>query len=346
MRQRGACATRRWGRASAGTTPVLLADSAGNDGGAAGETVYARGGPGALAAALAAAARAAGVEIRTGAAWSAIRDRDGRVTRRRARGRRGDRGAASWSAACDPRHDAARPGRPGGARAASWAGRRATCADRGVTAKVDLALAGLPRFAGLDGDDGALPPARPPRRRAVGGATSTGPPTPPSTAASARQPWLEATIPSLVDPLLVDGAAASGVRHVMSVLVQSAPYALRDGDWDSRRDALGDLAVRTPRVAWRPGIGGLVVARAGAHAAGPRARPRASPAATRSTASRASTSGSRGGRCWGYARYRMPVEGLYLCGAGAHPGGGVTGPAGPERRPRGAVRPAARPAEG
>ena len=50
---------------SAGTTAVFLADSAGNDGGAAGQTVYARGGPGALSAALAAAVRAAGGEIRT-----------------------------------------------------------------------------------------------------------------------------------------------------------------------------------------------------------------------------------------------------------------------------------------
>ena len=50
---------------SAGTTAVLLADSAGNDGGAPGQTVYARGGPGALATALAAAATEAGVEIRT-----------------------------------------------------------------------------------------------------------------------------------------------------------------------------------------------------------------------------------------------------------------------------------------
>ncbi len=52
---------------SAGTTAVLLADSAGNDGGAAGQTVFARGGPGALAAALEAAGRAWGVEYRTGA---------------------------------------------------------------------------------------------------------------------------------------------------------------------------------------------------------------------------------------------------------------------------------------
>ena len=37
----------------------------------------------------------------------------------------------------------------------------------------------------------------------------------------------------------------------------------------------------------------------------------------------------------GWARYRMPVEGLYLAGSGAHPGGGVTGDAGPQRGARG-----------
>jgi phytoene dehydrogenase-like protein len=50
---------------SAGTTAVLLIDAAGNDGGAAGQTVYVSGGPGALTAALAAAAVEASVEIRT-----------------------------------------------------------------------------------------------------------------------------------------------------------------------------------------------------------------------------------------------------------------------------------------
>ena len=65
---------------SAGTTAVLLMDAAGNDGGAAGQTVFARGGPGALASALAAAATAAGVEIRTGAEVAHITSRDGRAT--------------------------------------------------------------------------------------------------------------------------------------------------------------------------------------------------------------------------------------------------------------------------
>ena len=65
---------------SAGTTAVLLGDSAGNDGGAAGQTVFARGGPGALVKALESAAREAGVEIRTGAEVVAITSRDGRAT--------------------------------------------------------------------------------------------------------------------------------------------------------------------------------------------------------------------------------------------------------------------------
>ena len=65
---------------SAGTTKVLLDDSAGSDGGASGETVFARGGPGALAEALASAARAAGAEIRTGADVIAVTAEDGRAT--------------------------------------------------------------------------------------------------------------------------------------------------------------------------------------------------------------------------------------------------------------------------
>jgi phytoene dehydrogenase-like protein len=136
-------------------------------------------------------------------------------------------------------------------------------------------------------------------------------------------PWLEATIPSLVDPLLVDGAERSGIRHVMSVIVQSAPYDLRDGSWDERREWLGDLVVRTlDGVA--PGLGDLVVARQ-----------------VLTPLDLERELGLPGGHplhleagldqwfawrpLWGFARYRLPVEGLYLGGAGAHPGGGVTG---------------------
>ena len=65
---------------SAGSTQVLLADAAGNDGGAAGETVFAKGGPSALSEALASAARAAGAEIRTGARVVSVTTADGVVT--------------------------------------------------------------------------------------------------------------------------------------------------------------------------------------------------------------------------------------------------------------------------
>jgi phytoene dehydrogenase-like protein len=62
-----------------GTAAVFLNDSAGTDGGAAGTAVFARGGTGALAEALASAAKARGVDIRTGTQVTAIRSKNGRV---------------------------------------------------------------------------------------------------------------------------------------------------------------------------------------------------------------------------------------------------------------------------
>ncbi len=139
-------------------------------------------------------------------------------------------------------------------------------------------------------------------------------------------PWLEATIPSLVDPLLVDGARDGGVRHVMSVLLQSASYALRDGGpsaWDGRRDELGDVTTRVlDSVA--PGFGDLVVARQvltpldlereyGLTEGHPL---HGEPALDQWFAWRPML---------GLAAYRMPIDGLYLAASGAHPGGGVTG---------------------
>ena len=126
-----------------------------------------------------------------------------------------------------------------------------------ITAKVNLALAELPRFAGLDADAG-----RDRLRGRILVAPDVGYLDRAADAAKygriSAEPWLEATPSSLVDPLLVDGAGRSGARHVMSVLLQSAPYRLREGDWDARREELGDLAIRTLETV-APGIGGLVV---------------------------------------------------------------------------------------
>jgi phytoene dehydrogenase-like protein len=131
-------------------------------------------------------------------------------------------------------------------------------------------------------------------------------------------PFLEATIPSLSDPTV---APEGG--HVMSVLVQWAPYRLRDSDWDTEREGLGDLVVkRLEDVA--PGLSNLILGRSvltpldlerdfaltGGHVL------HAEPGLDQFFAWRPML---------GLARYRMPIRGLYLCGSGAHPGGGITG---------------------
>ncbi|MFV2062094.1 MAG: phytoene desaturase family protein [Chloroflexota bacterium] len=304
----------------AGAAAVMLTDSAGNSGGAAGETVYARGGPGALAGALAIAARAAGVTIRTDAEVVAVRDRADRVASVvLADGEEIE--ADIVVSGLDPRStllgllDPETLGPDLGWEAGNLR-------DRGVTAKVNLALAGLPAFRGLQGTEGTrrlrgrivIAPSLSYLDRAADAA---------KYGRISEAPWLEATIPSLVDPLLVDGAAAGGVRHVMSVIVQSAPIDLREGEWDDQREALGDLVLRTLEEA-APGISDLVVERQ-----------------VLTPLDLQRDFGLSGGHplhlepgldqwfAWrpllGYARYRMPLEGLYLCGSGAHPGGGVTG---------------------
>ncbi len=305
---------------SAGTTQVMLADSAGNDGGAAGETVYVRGAPGALAAALASAVRRAGAEIRTGSEVTRVRSAGGRAT-----GvvfRNGEElSAPVVVSGLDPRStllDLVDP-EDLGPRLGWQAG---NLRQSGVTAKVDLALSELPAFTGLTGDDAAMRL----RGRLVVAPSVRYLDVAHDAAKYGRmsdQPWLEATIPSLVDPLLVDGAAASGVRHVMSILVQAAPRILRDDDWATARDVLVERTMATLETV-APGIGRLVVARqvhtpedlerdlgiSGGHP----------------------LHGEPGLDQWfawrpllGFARYRMPLDGLYLCGSGAHPGGGVTG---------------------
>jgi len=304
----------------AGTTAVMLTDSAGNGGGAAGESVYARGGPGALAEALAGAARETGVEIRTEAEVIAFRDDHERVTGvALADGEELE--ASVVVSALDPRTTLQRlldPETLG--PELGW--EVDNLRDRGVTAKVNLALSELPSFEGLDGADDAMrlrgrivvaPSVRYLDRAAD--ASKYG--------RASEAPWLEATIPSLVDPTLVDGAAAGGVRHVMSVIAQSAPYELREGDWENEREPFGDRVVAALESV-APGIGGLVVARQVltpldierdygiAHGHPLHLEP-----------------GLDQWFAWrpllGYARHRMPLPGLYLAAAGAHPGGGVTG---------------------
>ncbi|MFL5651794.1 MAG: phytoene desaturase family protein [Chloroflexota bacterium] len=301
---------------SAGTTAVLLTDAAGNDGGAAGQTVFVRGGPGALADALAAAATAAGVEIRTGVDVAGITSRDGRATGVVLVGGE-ELTARAVVAGVDPKRALAALADPV-AVGPSLLWRAENIRTPGTVAKVNLVLSALPRFTSA-GDD-----ARVLRGRIV---IATGIDAMERAHDAAKfgrlpdEPMLEATIPSLADPSLVDGAAAG--THVMSVIVQPTPYALRGTTWDDQRDALGDLVVRT-LDRYAPGLAESVTARQ-----------------VITPVDLERDYGLTGGHpmhgehgldqffLWrpllGHARYRLGLDGLYLAGAGSHPGGGVTG---------------------
>ena len=294
---------------SAGTAAVFLNDSAGNDGGAAGSAVFVKGGTEALAAALAASASAAGAEIRTGAEVTSIRSKDGRATGvELADGSSVDADVVVSSA--DPRRtlELCDPVELGPTLV--W--RAGNIRQPGATAKVDLALSGLPAFhEDAERLRGRIVIA--PSIDHVERASDA-----PKYGRIAEEPWIEATIPSLVDPSL----APEG-KHVLSALVQAAPRHLREGSWSEERDRLATLTVKTLET-FAPGLGELVEASrvltpedletdyalSGGHVQ------HAEPGLDQLFAWRPLN---------GAAGYRFALDGLYLAGSGAHPGGGVTG---------------------
>jgi len=308
---------------SAGTAAVLLADSAGHDGGAAGQAVMAQGGPGAVTDALAAAARAAGAELRVSAEVAAVTSAGGAVSGVVLAS--GEEIAAPIVAAgVDPVRLLEGLVDPVvlGPRL-TW--RAGHIRQPGMTAKVNLVLDGLPAFTGLAAGDGGGAAGGAAERR-LRGRIVIGAPTIDALELAhddakygrlARAPWLEATIPSLLDPTL-----APPGTHVMSAIVQGAPIRLREGTWAAARESLGDR-VLAALEAVAPGIGQRVVTRqvitpedlereyglTGGHPL------HAEPGLDQWFAWRPLV---------GLARYRLPLQGLYLVGSGAHPGGGVT----------------------
>jgi phytoene dehydrogenase-like protein len=183
---------------------------------------------------------------------------------------------------------------------------------RGNVAAVHLALDGLPEFTGV-------PAARLRGRLLV--APSIGHVERAFNAAkygeSAAEPALQITMPSLADPAL---APAGG--HVMTVLVNTVPYDVRLPG-DAAREHVRD-AVLAMLQTFAPGIGGLV------HAVDVQT--------PRDIEARWSIPGGHWHHgelavdqmfmlrpVFGAAQYDTPVDGLYLCGAGSHPGGGVSG---------------------
>ncbi|HVS39747.1 MAG TPA: NAD(P)/FAD-dependent oxidoreductase, partial [Gemmataceae bacterium] len=137
---------------------------------------------------------------------------------------------------------------------------------------------------------------------------------------SAR-PILECTLPSAVDPTV-----APAGQHLMSMFIQYAPYKLREGTWEDQREAFADCCFDLLNE-YAPNFKRSVLAR----------QVLAPPDIER-------VFGLTGGNIFqgamnlgqlfslrpvlGWAGYQTPIRGLYLCGAAAHPGGGVIGSAG------------------
>ncbi|GIU99159.1 MAG: FAD-dependent oxidoreductase [Actinomycetota bacterium] len=296
---------------SAGSTTTLLADSAGNDGGASGQTVYHRGGPGALAGVLERAAKSLGVEIRTRSEVVAITTRDGRATGV-ALADGTEFSADRVISAVDPKRTLTELVDPVDVGPhLRW--RAANIRQPGRTAKVNLALSALPSFPGAEPEHLrgriVIGPGIDHLERAFD-ASKYG--------RISEVPFLELTIPTLSDPSL----APEG-QHVLSAVVQWTPRHLREGDWASEREGLADLVLKTLE-GYAPGLAGLVLGRqvitpedletdyglTGGHVY--HAEP-----------------GLDSWFAWrpliGHARYRFGIPGLWLAGSGAHPGGGVTG---------------------
>jgi phytoene dehydrogenase-like protein len=289
-----------------GTTAVLLTEAAGNSGGLAGQAVFARGGPGAVTDALVAAVHEQGGVIRTAAGVAHVRRQgDDAIGVTLSNGDEID--ARVIVSNLDPKTtllDLLEPEVLG--PRLSW--RAGNIRQTGATASVRYALRALPVFPAAYEDAtqlrGRIIVA--PTLRYLDVATR-----PARYGTSAEEPLLELTIPSLIDASLVAGRG-----HVMNVVAQAVAV-------DAEADSVGDIVTRTIEQ-YAPGFTELIAER------------------TVLTPRDIEVEfGARGGHPmhaevaldqwleWrplhGFGRYRLPLEGLYLCGSGAHPGGGVTG---------------------
>jgi phytoene dehydrogenase-like protein len=294
---------------SAGTSLGLLWQAA-LDGSAIGSASYAKGGMGALSDALASAAKAAGVEIRTSAKVSRINSDTGKVV---IEGGEEIESRAVVSNA-DPRTTFLKLVDPVDLDPNFLLKMRNYRAP-GTVAKINLALSGLPEFRGVNGDKSKLSarihigPEIDYLERAFD-ASKYG--------EFSAEPYLDIAIPSLGDPSL-----APAGKHVMSIHVQFAPYKLKQGDWTARRDEFADNVIAQLEK-YAPGLRDSIIA-----------------AQVITPLDLEQTYGLSNGHIHhgeqtldqvftfrpliGWAQYRTPLKRLYLCGAGTHPGGGLTG---------------------
>jgi phytoene dehydrogenase-like protein len=298
---------------SPGTAYVLLHHYMGEIDGAFRSWGLSRGGTGAISNAIADAARAAGAEIRNGAAVERILTRNGRVTGV-ALATGDEITAPVVSSSVDPRMTFLR-----------FVGEEQLPAEfvegvqrykfRGSSGKVNLALDALPDFRALPGPG-----------RHLRGAISISPSVDYMEQAYdeakygkfSSRPYIDIVIPSISDPSL-----APPGKHVMSCFVQYAPYHLKDTTWDKQKERFGDAVIDT-LAEHAPNLRDIILHRQ---------------VVTPLDLER--EWGLSEGNIFqgelsleqlyflrpvpGWANHRTPIRGLYMCGSATHPGGGIMG---------------------
>jgi phytoene dehydrogenase-like protein len=298
---------------SPGTAYVLLHHYMGEIDGAFRSWGFARGGTGAISNAIASAAAEAGVEIRTKAPISTIKVKGGR-----AGGVVLESGeeidAKVVVSSLDPHLTFLRLLEKGSVDD-DFLTQVRRYKLRGSSGKVNFALDGLPDFTSLRGPGAHLR-----------GAISISPSVDYMEKAYdeakygdySRRPYIDMVIPSLTDP-----SVAPPGKHILSCFVQYAPYKLREGTWDEKREAFGDTVVETI-AEHAPNFKKLILHRQ-----------------VLTPLDLEREWGLTEGNIFqgelsleqlfflrpvpGWARYRTPVSSLYMCGSATHPGGGIMG---------------------
>jgi phytoene dehydrogenase-like protein len=298
---------------SPGTAYVLLHHYMGEIDGAFRSWGFSRGGTGAISMAIAGAAQEAGAEIRTKAAVSRIKVRGNRAT-----GVVLDDGdeidAGLVVSGLDPNRTFLKLLEPE-ALPEPFLDDVRRYKLRGSSGKVNLALDALPDFKCLPGPGAHLH-----------GAMSISPSVNYMERAYddakygdfSRRPYVDMVIPSLTDP-----SVAPPGKHVLSCFVQYAPYDLREGTWDEKREAFGDTVVDTV-AEYAPNLKKIILHRQ-----------------VLTPLDLEREWGLTEGNIFqgelsleqlfflrpvpGWARYRTPLRNLYMCGSCTHPGGGIMG---------------------
>lgn len=300
-----------------GSGYVLFHHVMGETDGARGVWGYVKGGMGALSEAIAGAARAAGARIVAGAPVARILARDGRAEGVALADGTEVRARAVLSSA-DPKVTFLKLV-PAGDLPAAFRDRIASLDFSSCVTKINAALDRLPSFTALPGSEpgpqhrgtihftGTMEEIEAAYRDGLAGRPSA-------------RPIIEATIASSLDPTL-----APPGKHVISLFIQYTPYRLAAGSWDDPgvKDAFADRVFAVIEE-FAPGFTASVIA-----------RDVLSPLDLERIFGLTEGNIFHGAMgldqlFWlrpapGWSRYRTPLEGLYLCGAGAHPGGGVLG---------------------